>query len=143
MKRLGCTDLLDPYENVTVGVDILAEKLERYGDTEKALMVYNAGSTGAKNNWFQYGIYTNGYSQTVLSYMDAFEVREGGENMNIPDNYDVWLRHEEETEWKLSMCPVCDYCEDPIQEDFYYEINGEVICEHCLDLLFKKEVIVE
>ena len=43
MKRLGVTDLLDPYQNVTVGIDLLAELL-RYGDSlEWALMCYNGG----------------------------------------------------------------------------------------------------
>jgi len=43
MKKLGCTDLLDPYQNVTVGIAILAEKLRQYGDTAKAVVAYNAG----------------------------------------------------------------------------------------------------
>jgi soluble lytic murein transglycosylase-like protein len=44
MERLGCTDLLDPYQNVIVGTDFLAEQLIRYGgDMGKALVAYNAG----------------------------------------------------------------------------------------------------
>ena len=44
MARLGCTDLLDPYQNVIVGTDYLAEQLIRYGgDMQKALVAYNAG----------------------------------------------------------------------------------------------------
>lgn len=44
MQKLGCTDLLDPFQNVTVAVDYLAEKLERYdGDVAKALVAYNQG----------------------------------------------------------------------------------------------------
>lgn len=43
MEDLGCTDLTDPYQNVTVGVDYLAELLDRYGDIEKALTAYNRG----------------------------------------------------------------------------------------------------
>ena len=44
MERLGCTDLLDPYQNVIVGTDYLAEQLIRYGgDMDKALVAYNAG----------------------------------------------------------------------------------------------------
>ena len=44
MARLGCTDLLDPYQNVIVGADYLAEQLTRYGgDMCKALVAYNAG----------------------------------------------------------------------------------------------------
>lgn len=42
MQQLGCTDLLDPYQNVTVGIDILAEKLE--GGLEWGLMAYNGGN---------------------------------------------------------------------------------------------------
>ena len=45
MERLGCTELLDPYHNVTVGIDYLAEKLGQYdGDMAKALVAYNQGS---------------------------------------------------------------------------------------------------
>ena len=44
MQRLGCTDLLDPYHNVTVGVDYLCELLNKYnGDMAKALTAYNRG----------------------------------------------------------------------------------------------------
>ena len=43
MQQLGCDDLLDPYQNVIVGVDILAEKLAK-GSTEWALMAYNGGN---------------------------------------------------------------------------------------------------
>jgi soluble lytic murein transglycosylase-like protein len=44
MERLGCTDLLDPYQNVIVGTGFLAEQLIRYGgDMGKALVAYNAG----------------------------------------------------------------------------------------------------
>ena len=44
MLKLGCTDLLDPFQNVTVGVDYLCELLNRYdGDIAKALVGYNSG----------------------------------------------------------------------------------------------------
>lgn len=43
MQQLGCDDLFDPYQNVTVGIDILAEKLAK-GSTEWALMAYNGGN---------------------------------------------------------------------------------------------------
>lgn len=67
MDKLGVTDLLDPYQNVTVGVDYLLEMLERYnGDVECALMAYNAGNAGAYKYWFSKGVYSNAYSQGVL-----------------------------------------------------------------------------
>lgn len=44
MEKLGCTDLLDPHQNVVVGIDYLAESIRRYdGDVAKALVAYNAG----------------------------------------------------------------------------------------------------
>ena len=43
MQRLNCTDLLDPYQNVIVGTDYLAEQIDRYGDLAKGLTAYNRG----------------------------------------------------------------------------------------------------
>ena len=44
MERLNCPDLLDPYQNVVVGIDYLAECIERYdGDVAKGLVAYNQG----------------------------------------------------------------------------------------------------
>lgn len=64
MQRLGCTDLFDPYQNATVGIDYLAENLNRYGSIEAALTAYNAGSyTGTVTN----------YAKTVLAM--AAEIR--------------------------------------------------------------------
>ena len=50
------------------------------------------------------------------------------------DRYD--RQHEE---W-LNSLPVCDCCGEPIQDDFCYEINGDMICEDCLDMHFRKAV---
>jgi soluble lytic murein transglycosylase-like protein len=55
MADLGCTNLLDEYQNVTVGIDYLAELLNEYGDIAKALTAYNRGS----------------YSGTVTEYAKA------------------------------------------------------------------------
>lgn len=43
MERLGCDDLLDPYQNVEVGIDILAELVAMDRGLEWALMAYNGG----------------------------------------------------------------------------------------------------
>ena len=43
MKRLGCSDLLDPFQNATVAVDYLVELLTRYKTIDKALTAYNRG----------------------------------------------------------------------------------------------------
>lgn len=44
MLNLGCTNLLDPYQNVTVGIDILAGVIGQYGDVAQGLVAYNQGS---------------------------------------------------------------------------------------------------
>lgn len=45
MEKLGCDDLLDPHQNVVVGIDYLAACIHRYdGDVAKALVAYNQGS---------------------------------------------------------------------------------------------------
>ena len=43
MDRLGCDDLLDPFQNVTVGIDYLAELKDIDEDLYWVLMVYNGG----------------------------------------------------------------------------------------------------
>lgn len=68
MDRLDCPDLLDPFQNVTVGIDILAGHLDSYdGNISMALMAYNAGAGGANSYWFSQGIYSNDYSAAVLN----------------------------------------------------------------------------
>ena len=67
MDNLGCTDLLDVYENVAVGIDYLAELRDKYdGNIEMALVAYNMGPTGAYRNCFSKGIYSSAYSREVL-----------------------------------------------------------------------------
>lgn len=58
MQRLGCTDLLNPYDNVTVGIDYLCEQLNKYGDMAKALTAYNRG---------HYNGTVTEYAKTVLA----------------------------------------------------------------------------
>lgn len=60
--------------------------------------------------------------------------------MNIPDNYDMWEAHEAKLEKALSERIHCDYCGHAIQEDFYYEINGDMICDSCLERHFYRVI---
>ena len=67
MEQLGCTDLHNPYHNVTVGITILASHVERYdGNIEMALVAYNAGASGANKYFFSKGVYSSSYSRAVL-----------------------------------------------------------------------------
>lgn len=75
MDRLGVTDLVNPYQNVIVGIDYLAEMLERYeGNMTKALTAYNCGIGGAEK-YFSQGIDANAYTKKILAY--AKELKEG------------------------------------------------------------------
>lgn len=75
MEKLGVVNLYDPKDNILVGIDILAEKLDKYEDTEKALIAYNAGDAGAKKHYFSKGIYSNGYSQAVLKIAEEIQTK--------------------------------------------------------------------
>lgn len=66
ISKLGVNDLLDPYQNVLVGIDYLAELIDEYDNLSMALVAYNAGCTGAYNGWFSVGRYESSYSKTVL-----------------------------------------------------------------------------
>ena len=68
MEKLNCPDMRDPYQNVTVGIDIFAQKLAKYDwNTEMALMAYNAGDSGAHRLWFDKGIYSTTYSSNIIN----------------------------------------------------------------------------
>lgn len=43
IEKLGITDLLDPYQNVTIGIDIFAELMDHGESLEWALTAYNGG----------------------------------------------------------------------------------------------------
>lgn len=74
MEKLNCPDMRDPYQNVTVGIDIFAQKLAKYdGDIEMALMSYNAGDAGAHRLWFDKGIYSTTYSSNIMNMSLALD----------------------------------------------------------------------
>lgn len=65
--------------------------------------------------------------------------------MYVPDNYDQWLIYEteqqKERERQATEFPRCDCCEKPI-DDYYWNINGEIFCENCLNENFRMAVEV-
>lgn len=75
MAEFGCDDLLDPYQNVTIGIAILAGHVNYYdGNVEMGLMAYNAGKTGAYNAYFSKGVYSSPYSQSVMEKAEELRV---------------------------------------------------------------------
>jgi soluble lytic murein transglycosylase-like protein len=47
MAKLECWDLMDPYQNLTVAVDFIAELAARGNSIEWVLMAYNGGESYA------------------------------------------------------------------------------------------------
>lgn len=45
-------------------------------------------------------------------------------------DFDRW---DAEQQAALNKLPKCSECGEPIQDDCYYEINGECVCPECLD----------
>lgn len=58
----------------------------------------------------------------------------------MTDNYDLWQQHEAEQQMKLDNTPRCDICGDHIQDTYCFEINGERICEDCLNENYRKDI---
>lgn len=72
MEKLSATDLLDPYQNIRVGIDYLVELYSINDDTEWVLMAYNGGPTYA-NNLYNEGALSK-YAIDILDKAD--ELRE-------------------------------------------------------------------
>lgn len=51
-----------------------------------------------------------------------------------------FLRHDAEEQAWLDSLPICAYCNEPIQDEYYYEINDEPVCEECLNREHRKAV---
>lgn len=64
MEELGCTDLLDPYQNVTVGIDIFADLVDEDKSIEWALMAYNGGCAYANRKLAQGSV--SNYVKAIL-----------------------------------------------------------------------------
>ena len=62
----------------------------------------------------------------------------------IPDNYDLYVEHEAEQERWLASRPKCDKCGEPIQDDYAFDIEGDILCYECAEAwLHDQEVDVD
>ena len=75
MDKLGCTDLLDPYQNVAVGIDLISEYIAKGYGLEWALMAYNGGEAYAYR--LRSEGYVSNYAKTVIA--NSEEMKEEGE----------------------------------------------------------------
>ena len=58
----------------------------------------------------------------------------------IPDYTDLFDQHEAEQQRRIDRLPKCDCCDEPVTDEYFYEINSDVICEECLKTHFRKLV---
>jgi formylmethanofuran dehydrogenase subunit E len=58
--------------------------------------------------------------------------------MGVPDNYDSFLHHQAEQDRLLDSLPVCNCCNEPIQDEYCYEIDSGLVCEECLKDNYRK-----
>lgn len=73
MEAVGATDLLDPYQNIRVGVDYMKELIDRYGTIQDALAAYNHGAAGAREYLWSNEIYVYSYNEGIMSRMKEIE----------------------------------------------------------------------
>lgn len=51
----------------------------------------------------------------------------------IPDIYDQWRRHDADAERWRQARPVCADCGEEIQDETAFCIDGDLICESCIN----------
>lgn len=58
----------------------------------------------------------------------------------MSDNYDLFNKHYESQQLKLKKFPRCTNCGHYIQDDYYFEIDGDYFCEECMIENYRKDV---
>jgi hypothetical protein len=69
--KLGVTDFYDPYSNILLGVDYLAELLKRYEDPKLVLMLYNMKHDIAFRMYAEGKI--SDYAKTILAMTENYK----------------------------------------------------------------------
>ena len=65
---IGLTNLRDPYQNIEMGVYLMASYINKYGDVQAALVCYHQGESAARR-----GIRSDSYSHHVVSLASSLE----------------------------------------------------------------------
>lgn len=77
MERLGCTDVMDPYQNMLIAVDLISELGEKYEDPAEALMYYNEGYNGIRK--YEKGEISKYAEKILIRAYDLERIREWNE----------------------------------------------------------------
>jgi len=46
-----------------------------------------------------------------------------------------WIREQDK---QLERLPKCDYCGEPIQDEYYFDLCGDRVCERCIENMKRK-----
>lgn len=49
-------------------------------------------------------------------------------------------RYDAEQQRMLDRLPKCSECGEPIQDEFCYEVNDELVCDKCMNTYHRKSV---
>lgn len=79
MDRLNVDNVENPYFNIMVGVDYLAELQGRFNTEAEVLTAYNYGVTGAYQNVWNKGLTETEYSKAVQQAKRRIEAQLGGD----------------------------------------------------------------
>jgi formylmethanofuran dehydrogenase subunit E len=58
--------------------------------------------------------------------------------MRIPDYNDLHDKYQAEQEALLAKLPICECCREPIQDDYLFDVDGELYCEECMKDLYRR-----
>lgn len=50
-----------------------------------------------------------------------------------------FARHDRGKERQLAKLPVCEDCGEPIQDEDYYDVDGEILCEECMKRKYRRK----
>lgn len=51
-----------------------------------------------------------------------------------------FVRYQAEQEEETEKLPKCDNCGEPIMDDYCYDVGGDILCEDCMNDLFRVRV---
>ena len=70
-EQFNVSDPKNPYDNITIGVGLLWENIEKYEYKNLVLMCHRFGEPEAKKKW-ENGIYSTEYTVKVLGYYEEY-----------------------------------------------------------------------
>lgn len=131
----------EPYVSVAVDPDVIplgSTVWIEYADGK--VIECRADDTGGAINGSRIDLCVSSHSEAWNLGIDNVTVKwkEADEVYYSDDPVSDFLRHDADKQKELEKLPVCCECDEPIQDEYCYEINDELICEKCLKAHYRK-----